>query len=62
MTALFMLSGSVRGDKEGFGGGYEKHNNATVKNNNSLVGRVGEVLLAMKSGDCPSDISRLSQM
>ena len=54
-----MLSGSVRGDKAGFGGGYEKHNNAK---NNSRVGRVGEVLLAMKSGDCPSDISRLSQM
>ena len=30
--------------------------------NNSRVWEAGEVWLAMKSGDCPSDISRLSQM
>ena len=58
------FQGQRQRGKAGFGEWCEKHDNAAVRRRNNS--RVWEgwwsVALAMKSGDCPSDISRLSQM
>ena len=58
MTALFMFSGSEAGLAKITT--LWKLVEKTIDGGSN--GRVGEVWHTMKPGDCPSDISRLSQM